>query len=245
MNLIVTNKKQENLTKHLKMFVYGASFSGKTTFASTFPKPLLISTDGNFKHIDIDAAIITDEMDWQTTSGVKIKKSGWDIFKDLVELLSKSDYETIIVDVIKDIYDMCRNTVLKSQGVIHESEIKAQGKSWALIDTEFLPVLRKLMTLNKNVILITHEKDRDGIMEPTTINSVTQKIQTYVDINARMIVKQVPGQDSYRTLVVRATAGQAGGNRLGLVNQIVDPTYDKLIADLNAMLETKKETKEK
>lgn len=236
MNLIVTNKKNESLTKNLKIFLYGESFVGKTTFASSFPKPLLISTDGNFKHIDIDAAIISDEMNWQTTSGVTVKKSGWEVFKDLVEVLSNSDYETIIVDVIKDIYDMCRNMVLRSQGVIHESEIKAQGKSWALIDTEFLPTLRKLMTLNKNVILITHEKDREGKAVPTTIDSLTQKIQTYVDINARMIVKQVPGQEAYRALMVRAQGGQAGGNRLGLVNQIIDPNYDKLVAELSALI---------
>lgn len=231
---IIKNKKTE-MFKNLKMFIYADSFAGKTTFALTFPKPLLFSTDGNYKSFDVDVIPIADEMSRKTATGIEIKESGWLYFKKMLDEYANSDeYETFVIDLTKDIYDFCRNYVLKQNGVTHESEMKVQGKIWTLIDNEFLPVLRKLMTLQKNVILIAHEKENEmGQFKPSLIDSVIKKVNSYSDILCRIRVEKQIGQTTdIRRLYLRPVAGQAGGTRFGDLQPIDNPTYEKLINEI-------------
>jgi adenylate kinase family enzyme len=48
-------------TDRVKVFIFGQPMSGKTTFAATFPSPLILSTDGNFKHTKVPAISIKEE----------------------------------------------------------------------------------------------------------------------------------------------------------------------------------------
>lgn len=231
-------------TSHMKLFLYGKSFVGKTYFASTFPGDIIVaSTDGNYKNLSktVYPIDILNEMDDELPNGALRKVSGWLYFKELVrQLRDNPQFEainTVIVDLVKDIYDMCREYVLRREGVIHESEIKAQGKSWTLIDSEFVPVIRSLMTLPKHVVLIANEIERDGKYVPDTIDSLTKKIVKYSDLCGRFYrTVPRPGQsdNGTRTLSCTSDFKQEGGNRFSIGTiEIANPTFDKLIETIN------------
>lgn len=40
------------------LWIYGVPFCGKTTFANSFPDPLMLNTDGNIKFVDTDGIIV-------------------------------------------------------------------------------------------------------------------------------------------------------------------------------------------
>lgn len=227
MEFIDLNKLQKQ-GLNIKLMLYGEAMLGKTTFALTFPNPLVISTDGNLngltKNPTAKGFVVKDEME---NNGKKV--NGWLVFKYVVDqALASEDFKTVVVDNIKDIYDMCRKYVLDTNGLVHESESKVRGKIWTLIENEFLPVVRKLMTANKNIIFIAHEKkDEDGFIAPNTIDSVRLKITAYVDIVARMIKSGVPGQEK-TAITIGNALGQISGNRMGLKGTITEPTYEKL-----------------
>ena len=45
--MLPENKKRDVQTsKKVKLYLYGSPMSGKTTFASGFPEPLILNTDG-------------------------------------------------------------------------------------------------------------------------------------------------------------------------------------------------------
>lgn len=230
--------------KNLKIFVYGKSFVGKTTFASTFPKEVFIlSTDGNYTTLDeeVYAVTIPNEFVTENAIGQKIKVSGWVAFKHYVnELASNPNYDgfqTVIVDLIKDIYDMCRDHVLSREGATHESEVKGRGKVWDLLNDEFVPVIRTLMTLDKNVVVIANEKETEGYVVPDTINSLTIKLMKYSTLSGRIFRKPPKlGQtgDGEVVLTCTSTFNQEGGNRLKIGSmEIESPTYQKLIDVIN------------
>lgn len=53
-------RKARDKSSKIKMWIYGAPFSGKTTFANMADMPLFLNTDGNVKYIDAPAIIIKD-----------------------------------------------------------------------------------------------------------------------------------------------------------------------------------------
>lgn len=238
----VIKNDENNLVKNIKMFLYGKSFIGKTKFASTFPDGLfVISTDGNTKSIDKEfARVLIQPTDFIPTSipGKYQEVSGWLKFKEIVKDISINkggqfdQFNTIVVDVVSHIYDYCRDYVLTKAGVEHESEIKAQGKSWKLIQSEFDPVLIEMSNWNKNVIFICHEKlDEKGIAFPNTISSVSTRLMSISEITGRLIMKPATPTNpkEVRELSVTSSYKQEGGNRFNVNHDIVEPTYEKLI----------------
>lgn len=247
MKIIKLNEVKDIRAKNIKMLLYSRQMLGKTTFAATFPKPFIVSTDGNIKGLeDIDkeaqAVILNDVVEHTTDSGRVIKRSGWEFFKEFVDDLIKDDeVETIVIDLIKDVYEIMTTYIKNKLGIIHESEDKRNGRIWNLYDSEFMPVLRKLTTCDKNVIFIAHEKERNGIMTPNIIESLTNKIQSYTDITARLVGETKTTGETKRTLQLTPKFGQFGGNRLGITSAIEDPTYEKLIEILKEEKEEKEE----
>lgn len=241
-NIEMIENNSETLVSNIKLFLYGKSYVGKTKFASTFPDGLLvISTDGNTKSIEkkfARALIRPTEYVETTIKGKYQEVSGWLKFKELVKDISiNKDGEfnqvnTVVIDLISHIYDYCRDYVLTKAGVEHESEIKAQGKSWKLIQSEFDPVIREISNWNKNVIFICHEKENEkGIVFPNTINSVSTQLMSLVELTGRLVMKPATASNPNETreLSVTSSYKQDGGNRLKLNKDITEPTYDKLI----------------
>lgn len=52
--MLLPKNERRNIEKVEKrvIWIYGAPFSGKTTFANAFPDPLMLNTDGNIKFVD-------------------------------------------------------------------------------------------------------------------------------------------------------------------------------------------------
>ena len=60
------NKPRElQPTHNIKLFLYGEPYTGKTTFASKFPNPLILSTDGNYKFLTTPALDVNNLTDWK------------------------------------------------------------------------------------------------------------------------------------------------------------------------------------
>ena len=62
--MLLPKNERRNIEKVEKrvIWIYGAPFSGKTTFANAFPDPLMLNTDGNIKFVDAPYIHIKDEV---------------------------------------------------------------------------------------------------------------------------------------------------------------------------------------
>lgn len=141
--------------KRLKLFVWGDSGVGKTTFALQFPSPVVIDLEGGtdlygnafkfdrIKTVDADEAM--EAIDWLSTN--------------------KHNYKSVIIDPMtiywealqkkwSDIFLM-RNR--KSRGYRHEF-YEFQIKDWPILKGELKEFIRKLIRLDMNVIVTGREK---------------------------------------------------------------------------------------
>ena len=79
---------------HYKLGIYGEPATGKSVFALHWTKPFFITTDSNYEFLYEFGAKEEDHK--QVTS--------WAEFKKFIATFDFSKYETIVVDVIEDLY---------------------------------------------------------------------------------------------------------------------------------------------
>ena len=213
MALPSTNRVAVDATKYKKIWIYGAPFSGKTTVCDAAPTPLNINTDGNTKMVTMARQLITQNME----EG-RQKLSGWDYFKRMVsDLEDGSDFETIVVDLLEDMYELCRLHMYKQMGITHESD--DSFRAWDKVRTEYLSTMRRLLNLPYNVILISHEDlskditkrtgDKITAIKPNIQDKIANKIAGMVDIVCRVMV-----EDDGRYLSFKSDAVTFGGGRI-------------------------------
>lgn len=216
-----------NPASRKKIWIYGAPFSGKTTLADQFPNPIMLNTDGNLNSFTAPVVEIKETLDGRQTI------SGWDMFKETIDELQKgSEFETVVVDLIEDVYEHCRRWCYKKLKIEHEAD--SNFKAWDFVMNEFLTTVKKLMTLNYNVVLISHEDmtkditkksgDKITAIKPNLREKVAVKLAGMVDIVARVVADG----DNTRTLQFKSDDVVFGGGRLKLNETVIPLTYEAL-----------------
>ena len=191
------NKRRniEAVTKRV-IWIYGAPFCGKTTFANGFPDPLMLNTDGNYRFVDAPVIPIRDEV---TVEGRQTRrKMAWEIFKETIDELEKKEntFKTVIVDLLEDTYEHCRQYMYKQMNITHESD--DSFRAWDKVRGEFLNTLKRLMNLDyENIVLISHEDtsrdltrkggDKISAIKPNIQDKIANKVAGMVDVVARIV----------------------------------------------------------
>jgi phage nucleotide-binding protein len=230
--ILPKNERRTNeAAQFKKIWLYGLPFSGKTYLANKFEDVLMLNTDGNVKYIDAPCVPIKDEL---TMDGRIAKRTfAWDTFKDtILELEKGSDFTTIVVDLLEDTYEHCRLWCYNHLGIEHESD--NSFKAWDFVRTEFLSTIKKLMNLNYNVILISHEDtskditkktgDKITAIKPNLNDKVALKIAGMVDIVGRVI-----NENGERTISFKSNEVVFGGGRLNLAKLDIPCEYNELV----------------
>ena len=233
MALPSTNRVDVQKTSKKKIWIYGAPYSGKTTFADQAPTPLNLNTDGNVKYVTMPRLAIKDEV---TTEGrITKRKFAWEIFKEAITDLEKgSDFETIVVDLLEDTYEYCRLYMYDQLGITHESD--DSFRAWDKVRTEYLSNIKRLLNLDYNIILISHEDtskdltkrggDKVTAIMPNLNEKASKKIAGMVDLVARLVV-----DGDKRTLNFKSDEVIFGGGRLqGVKTTEIPLSWESLCA---------------
>lgn len=236
--ILPENKRTEKpANSRKKIYIYGAPFSGKSYLANEFPDPLFLSTDGNYTNLPKGIPPHVDIKDVVTVDGRITRRTyAWEVFKEvLVELEKKqNDFETIVLDLVEDVYESCRQYMFNKLNIQHESD-SGYGKGWDMIKTEFLTQMKKLMTLDyENIILISHEDvskdltkksgDKITMVKPIVGDKIANKLAGMTDIVIRTINDGGNYQMSFKT-----DEYTFGGGRLKVSNiGNVPASYDEL-----------------
>lgn len=142
------------MARTVKMGLFGRPGTGKSTFASKAPNPFFICTDGNFEWLGLPEKN-------------HIQVSTWKQAKDVINniVLNKpeyKDFETIVVDLIEDLYIWAEDEFCKREGIIHIGDYKSMGAGYSVVRKEFFAQISKLLSINRNVLLLSHEADKIG-----------------------------------------------------------------------------------
>ena len=224
-------RKAEAPTKRT-MWLYGAPFSGKTTFADNAPDPLMLNTDGNAVYVTAPYVSIQDEI---TVNGrITQRKMAWAVFKEYIDELEKggNSYKTIVVDLVNDTYEMCRLFMYDKLSITHESD-DARG-AWDKVRTEYLSTMRRMTHLPyENIILLSHEatyelnpngRDKKLGYKPKIQDKVADSLAGMVGIAGRAFV-----EDGKHLLAIKSDDTVFGGGRLGISDVVIPLDWNEVI----------------
>ena len=224
-------KRVVDPVKNIRMFIYGEPYTGKTTFASYFPDPVILSTDGNYQLLDTPAVQLTSLADWLKT--IEELESG------------KHEFKTVIVDVVDQFFDIVRSEYLASKGKEHETDLNMKG--WELVRKPFKLLLYRLASLPLNVIFIGHSKvktvtDRYRNETSYTTYVLPEDVATYltslVTVTSYAVVEKVLDTDEngdkvfvpkHQLYLNSMDDSIKGGSRILFKKDKIDLDYDTFI----------------
>lgn len=133
------------MKQHYSLCVYGEPAVGKSVFALSWPKPFFICTDGNYEYLEDFGAKEEDH----------VQVHSWVEFKKVLKETDFSKYDTIVVDLLEDLYmwadqEYCQKNRIEDLGDI------GYGKAYKIVRQDYVLTVSSLMNMGKNFIGLTH-----------------------------------------------------------------------------------------
>lgn len=210
-------KKTPKVNEFPDVFLYGASYVGKSTFADNVQDILIFNTDGNTDELSSPSILIANEV---TVNGrITTTKLAWEVFRDWVDELEKkqNNYKYVAIDLLEDFRELCRVYIYKKMNITHESDA-GFGKAYDMVSTEFNTVLKRIKAAGYHLIICSKEVEGEVTLKtggkyttfkPNVPDKVANVIAGMVDVSARAFVDT----DGKRWLQLAKQEHTFGGGR--------------------------------
>lgn len=205
------NITRGKIRKAQKVVIYGSEGIGKSTFASQFPDPLFIDTEGSTNHLDVA------RMD---------SPSSWEMLAQQIKWVHENKpCKTLVIDTADWAEKLCSAYVVatRGQGSIKSIEEFGYGKGYTFLEEEFVKMLHKLQELvdaGINVVITAHaimrkfeQPDEMGAYDRWELKLHNKRVAPLIKEWADMVLFA-----NYKTLVIKdsktgKSKGQ-GGHRV-------------------------------
>ena len=191
----------------MRIWIYGAPFNGKTTFASQFKGAKILSTDGNAEYLF-------------PKENIYRIKSYTDLDKAVKDIRTNTP-ETLVIDTTEYLLDYIKEKWYMDNKVSHESEIAYRG--YQMLRTFMWNQLLMLSNLCDNVIFISHEavsveKNKFGReitkYSPAFEDKLKDKMNGLMTIVMRAVIVSDEKVGNQYKLHINHTDEEFGGHRL-------------------------------
>jgi hypothetical protein len=129
------------------LLLFGEKKIGKTSFAAQFPDAMFLMFEPGGKALRIYQALVSD----------------WPTFVAYVDELEESDgrFTTVVLDTVDLAYDRCFSHVCSELGIDHPNDERDYGKTWGVIENEFIKQLSRLLNMVGGTVFLSHDQLRE------------------------------------------------------------------------------------
>lgn len=206
------------------MLLYGAGGVGKTTFASTAPKPLLVDCENGAKYfglrgIELDVA----------------KVSGWSDMEGLFDIAKSGEYQTIIIDPIGELMEkLKRFMIAKGDRKLVQSDGSPSMAGWGWLKDTMRNTIKILRDSGVNLLIVAHvdeKPDEDRLVKrPMIATKLSDELVNIVDIVGYMTTSNVNDEEK-RIIIVDPTSDKyIAKDRTGQLGRIIPPNFNDIIS---------------
>lgn len=229
------NKPQVPKDTPRNYFIYGETMSGKTFLANEFPNPLILNTDGNAQANSVPSIQMVNEKDktGRITSSV-IEQIGQIL---LALQTHQHTYETVVIDVVDDLFEMIRIAVCDALTPPGKERLKSlsdipYGKGYDTFNQVITELVLDLKALNMNVIYISrqvYEYDEKGNATKSK-PSLKDKYVNLINGNSDLMIRTEKTGNNYHREVDRK-------RKTYKVSQIEDKKILKILSTIRGAVE--------
>lgn len=228
MAIDILNIQPSVISRDLKgkyILVYSQPKVGKTSFAASFPRNLLMAFEKGYNAIGGIRAV--DINKW---SDAKL------VLRQLEKPEAKAMYDTVTIDTTSIAWDICEQFICAQNGVQKINEIP-WGQGYAQLTQEFEAFLRRITMLGYGLILITHVDVRRETVENSEIEFFSPSLNKrcypicnrIVDIIGYIGIEWTENGDSERWLYTRKTPTVMAGSRFKYLAPKIKFGYNELV----------------
>jgi len=209
LKILKASEIQRQLT--VNMLVYGPPGVGKTTFASTAPKPLIIDLENG------SLALLGREVDIAQVDTLQDAR-------DAIKFALENGYQTVVIDSITRYAELLLDEILKEN-----KRDTARIQDWGEVVKRIKKLIWTLQGKNINTIFIaleTEEKDEESLLKrPAVPGQLKVAIPAIVDIVGYMRVLK----DGSRVVSVKPSAKWYAKDRSGKLTDEVKPDFSYIL----------------
>ena len=228
---LIKRKEELPIKETVLGAIYGIPGGGKTTVALSMPKPLLLDTDRGLYRVQPE----------YRCDSVPVEK-----YQDVLDVLKEdlSGYKTIVIDTLGKLIDLIADKVCADNPKFVQPDGTMSLRAWGLIKIEFKNLIKTIEKLNKNFILVAHEKEvmegESRIIRHDVSGSAAKDIIKELDFlgymevigrkrsisfapSSKFYAKNSLGLDSYVEIPILAN----GDNNTFLTDYILNPTIER------------------
>lgn len=219
----ITKTSDPQVKPKIMMICYGNGGVGKTTFASTAPKPLLVDCENGAKYfglrgISMDVAKIND----------------WSDMKGLIEVAQGGEYETIIIDPVGELMEkLKRFMILKGDKKLVMLDGSPTIAGWGWLKDTMRTTLKVLRDSGCHILINAHvsEQDDEGkiLKRPMLMTKLSDEIINMVDIVGYMEVVNLEDGEKRIIRVDSASDKYLAKDRTGQLGKIIPPNFAEII----------------
>ena len=238
MGILDKAKPVKDIAQSALWVIYGRSASGKTTLASTFPKPLLciaIGDDGQESIRDIDGVNVL-----QVNDVAQLTQA-------LQELETDRKYATVLIDT----FSLVVNEWIEAE--VASKKKKMTQQAWGELKTDTETIIRRLKKLanSRNIILTCHEvtdtvEGLEDELLPDVRPNIGKGSRTYLEgmanygIHTTVLKKEKEMPDGTTKTVIKFAVHLNNhpyywvktqkSQSVKLPTYLIDPSYDKIVS---------------
>ena len=130
-------------------FIYGPAKSGKTTFGSKMPQPLLLAFENGYRAIP---GIVAQDI----TSWGEMKQ----VLRELKKPEVKATFKSIIIDTADIAAEMCQKYICNQLSIENIGDGGWTNNGWSKYKKEFEETFRVLAQLGYAIVFLSHDKEK-------------------------------------------------------------------------------------
>lgn len=223
MALPKNERREKKIDTRPDIWIYGDSYTGKSTFVDGFDDLLFINTDGNTDNTTSPVIQIKDTV--KKNGRIESKTLAWQTFLDTINDLETedNDFKAVALDLYEDLREHCRNYVFDKFGWEHESD-GGYGKGWDMTKREFNNAIKRLKALGYQVIYISKEvKDevtlKGGMTRTTFRPNLDEKSSNFTTGTVDLTMRAFITSEGERKLQLSKERNVFGGGRFNFLEK--------------------------
>ena len=208
------------------MVVYGEGGVGKSTFASTAPRPILADCEGGTKYFGL--------------RGIKMdvaKISSWQEMKDfLIIAKTSTEYDTVVIDPIGELMGKLKRYMvdLGDAKLAQKKDGTPTMAGWGYMKNTMRMYIQSLRDAGKHVIIIAHVaevKDEETVLKrPMVETKFGEELVNMVDVVGYMtILRDESGQEKRVIMVDPSSDRYFAKDRTGQLGKFIPPDFSQII----------------